>query len=166
MATLKALYSAEIAIICGIDALATSATVARASTAIDNTANLYLDALVSIKLQSVNSSLGSNPTVFIYAYGWSVGQGTDYTDNVTGTDAAYTLPSPTNLKLIGSVPYTAAQNVTMYAGPFSVALAFGGILPAKWGVVVNQQIGVALSGSAGQQVNNSLSYVALQLQSV
>jgi hypothetical protein len=163
MATLKAQYSSELQITCNADALSSGASSGRNSTAIDNTANQYIDYLISGQVKSVNSSLGSNPTIFIYAYGFSyLG---NYTDNVTGSDANFTIPSPTNLKLIGVAPYTVAQNVTLYIGPFSLAAAFG-FVPGKWGIVVNNQLGVALAGSSGQSVSNTFSFVGVNLISI
>jgi hypothetical protein len=162
MATIKYLYSSETTITCGADGLANTSS--RASTAVDNTTNLYVDALVSGQVKTAAGALGSNPVVYLYAYGWSYGQASDYTDNVTGSDANFTLPSPTNLKLIGVAPYTVSANTTLYIGPFSVALAFGGILPGKWGIVVNNVTGLSLAGSANQQTSNTFSFVGVNYQ--
>lgn len=165
MSTLKMLYAAEVAITCGIDALTNSTTAARQSTVIDNTANLYTDALVQLRLQTTAGSLAAGSYVYVYLYGWSKGQGNHYTDTISGVDGAYTLPSsfPTNFKSVQVIPYNVSANTVMYSSSFSVAAAFGGVMPAKWGIVVNNQTGLALSGTANQQVNNIASYVGVQL---
>lgn len=117
----------------------------QASTAIDNTTNLYLDALVVLKIKTNASGTTSTGTVNVYAYGTSDG-GTNYTDGVTGTDAAFTPTSPTNLKLIGIVN-AVANSTTYVGGPFSVAQAFGGTLPDHWGIVVTNNTGGALDAT-------------------
>lgn len=165
MSTTKLLYASETSLTCGMDALASGTTSARASTAVDNSSNLYVDALVQFQFQTTSGSLGSNPAIYIYAYGLSRG-GSNYSDNVTGSDANFTLPNPLNLRLVAAVAYNVASNTTLYAGPFSVALALGGLLPSKWGLVINNITGLAFSGSANQQVNNIASYTGINFSSV
>src|SRR5262245_37557096 len=93
----------------------------RQSTAIDNTSNLFLDALVQLKIKSAASATSTTGSVNIYAYGTADG-GTDYSDGATGTDGSITLTSPPNMKLIG-VANVVANSTTYIAGPFSVAAA-------------------------------------------
>ena len=124
-------------------------TSARASTAIDNTTNLYLDALVQVQTKT-----GTGPAVpnliNVYAYA-TVDGGTTYSDGATGTDAAITLTVPPNAVLIGSLNVPTAS--TSYkSGPMSVAAAFGGILPAKWGIIIENQSGTTLSATGGDHV--------------
>src|SRR3954468_16260277 len=75
---------------------------ARASTAVDNSSNLALEALVFVKVKSAGSSTSSTGTVNVYAYGTADG-GTTYSDSATGTDAGITLTSPPNARLIGII---------------------------------------------------------------
>lgn len=120
---------------------------ARQSTVIDNSTNLYLDALVMLKLKSGASSVSSNGTVLCYAFG-TVDGGTTYTETAGASDAAITLVVPTALKFVGATPMVA--NATTYiAGPWSVAAAFGGVLPEKWGIVVLNLSGAALDSTEG-----------------
>ncbi len=115
----------------------------RQSTAIDNTANLFLDALVFLKIKS---GAASGTGYFnVYAYGTSDG-GTTYSDGATGTDGTITLTSPPNMRLIGVVNMV-ANAVTYEGGPFSVAAAFGGVLPDHWGIVVENKSGAAFDGT-------------------
>ena len=69
-----------------------------------------------------------------------------YTDSVTGTDAVQTPPSPTNLRPIG-IGNCNANGGVFRAGPWSVAAVFGGRLPARWGLVVQNQSGAAFAAS-------------------
>jgi len=117
----------------------------RQSTAVDNTTNLYLDALVFLKLKSNASSVSATGYANVYAYGTADG-GTTYTDGASGTDGSITLTSPPNMRLIGVINMV-ANAVSYDGGPFSVAQAFGGILPDHWGIVVENKSGAAFDAS-------------------
>lgn len=149
MSIIKPLYgSNNQAITVTLASLANAA--ARASTAVDNTSNLFLDALVTVKVKSGAASVSANGFVNIYAYG-SVDGGSSYPEAITGTDAALTLVSPTNLRLIGTINVVA--NATSYESePMSVANAFGGVLPDHWGIVVENQSGAALDSTEGNHL--------------
>lgn len=131
--------------------LAASATAGRESTSIDNgTTNKYLDALVFAKTKMSATAVTAPAAQFIYCYA-SVNAGTDWPDTVTGTDAAITLNNPTQLKLLG-VMYTATASTAYKGGPWSVASLFGGRMPDRWGIVVINNTGSALSAVAGDHV--------------
>lgn len=123
---------------------------ARASTAVDNSSNLFFDAPVFIAIKSGAASTSASGYVNVYAYG-TVNGGTNYTEGATGTDAAITLVSPTNAILIGVVNVV-ANATTYYAGPFSVAAAFGGRLPEKWGIIIENKTGGTLDSSEGNHI--------------
>lgn len=134
---------------------------ARASTAIDNSTNLFIDAELFVKVKSAAASTSSTGSVAVYAYGTSDG-GTTYTEGASGTDASITLTSPTNARLVGVINVVA--NATTYtSGPFSVASAFGGTLPEKWGVILVNLSGATLDSTAG---NHSVVYQGVLAQSV
>lgn len=120
---------------------------ARASTYVDNATTLYQDALVQLKVKTGASGVATTGSVAVYAYG-SVDGGTTYSEGATGSDAALTLVSPTNLRLIGL--FSAVANATTYiSSPMSVAQAFGGILPQRWGIVVLNSTGAAFDATEG-----------------
>lgn len=126
--------------------LADSATAGRESTVIDNSANLYLDALVAGKIKTQNAGTISDPkVVYVWVYATADG-GTTYPDTVTGADAAITMNSPNQLRLLGVIN-VAAINTTYKGGPWSVASCFGGRLPEKWGIVVQNDCGTAFSAT-------------------
>lgn len=118
---------------------------AREATAIDNRTDLFLDALVFLQLKTGAGSIGADPFAYVYAAG-TVDDGTTWPDAVTGSDAAITLNSVPQVRLLGTV-YLGTASTTFKAGPFSVASAFGGVLPAKWSIVVLNKCGVALSAT-------------------
>lgn len=120
---------------------------AQASTVVDNTSNLYEDVLVVVKIKTAGSSTSATGYVNIYAYATADG-GTTYPEGISGSNSSATLTSPPNLILIGSI--SAVANSTTYTcEPLSVAWAFGGRLPAKWGIVVENKTGATLDASIG-----------------
>jgi hypothetical protein len=144
MASVKSAYGTNgQAITCTITSLGNTAQ--RQSTAIDNTSNDWLDALVFLKIKSNSSSVSTTGFINVYAYGTADG-GTTYTDGATGSDGTITLTAPPNMRLIGVINVV-ADSATYDGGPFSVAQAFGGILPDHWGIVVENLSGAALDAT-------------------
>lgn len=131
----------------------------RESAAVDNTSNLYLDALVYVACKLAAGSPASIQAINIYVYASE--DGTNFGDNATGSDAALTMRSPTNLRLLGTIQTPDSGGVTYKSNPMSVARAFGGSLPRKWGIVVQNNSGLALDSSG-----NSASYTGVYLQAV
>jgi hypothetical protein len=120
------------------------------SAVVDNTTTLYEDALVGLTLASASSGVSASGIVFLYVYS-DVDGTPHYTDGVTGTDAGQSPTSPTNLRFLGAVNVV-ANSTTYYAGRFSVARAFGGWMPKKWGIVALNSSGAALA-SSGSSAN-------------
>ena len=137
----------------------------RESTAVDNSSNKYIDALVGgiVRIGSPTA----DGTIAIYAYGTY--DGTEYTAGLDGSDGTITwgtTPSTTgvdgylNLPLLGviSVDGTDDSDDARW-GPFSVAQAFGGILPQKWGVVIKNSTGASLHATG---TNNECQYMGIK----
>lgn len=115
--------------------LAASATVGRQSTVIDNTSNLYVDALVTVTLATNATTPASTKSAYVYVFGSEDGTLFDSDDAQPGaSDAAYTVNAASNLKgpVVISMP-TASKS---YTKTFSVAAMFSGNMPRKWGIVV------------------------------
>lgn len=120
---------------------------ARQSNQVDNGTDLFLDVLVMIKVKTGASGVSATGYVNVYAFG-TVDQGTTNTENAGASDAAITLTSPPNVRLIGSISCVA--NATTYiGGPFSVAAAFGGVMPERWGIVIENKTAAALDSTEG-----------------
>lgn len=132
------------AITCTIASLANAGR--RESTAVDNTSNLFEDALVQVKITAGAASTAATGYAEVFAYATSDTTTPAYADGCTGTDAAVTLTVPPNLKLIGFINVV-ANNGVYVSEPFSVASAFGGVLPPKWGIVVGNQCGGTFAAS-------------------
>lgn len=119
---------------------------ARASTAIDNTATLDEDKKIQITLTSAAAAVSATGIANVYVVA-TVNNGTTYGESATGSDAAITLTVPTNAKLIGSINVVA--NSKKYDGdPFSVSIVYGGYLPAKFVVILQNLSGAAFSATA------------------
>jgi len=126
--------------------LADSSTAGRESTVVSNVSDLFLDVLLTAKIKTQNSgSIAAPSAAFVFAYA-SVDGASEFPDTVTGSDAAITLNNPTQLKLLGAI-YAAAINTTYKGGPWSIAALFGGRMPERWGVVVMNDTGTALSAT-------------------
>lgn len=123
---------------------------------VDNTMNLDLDEQVTIQITTGSSGVNSTGTFVVYAYG-CVGGTTTCTDGVTGTQGTQTLTNPTNLNKLQACN-AVATSTTYTCGPFSIANSFGGTLPARWGVVIQNLTGAALASSG-----NAVYYDSIQL---
>src|SRR5262245_1665541 len=120
MADIKTAYGSEATLTCTLASLASSATAGRESTAIDNTSNKFLDALVMVQIKLTTGTSGNDKAVHVFAYGTVDIATPTYPDAVTGTDAAITMNDPHNVKLLGSI-FAPAQSTTYKGGPWSVA---------------------------------------------
>jgi hypothetical protein len=161
MADIKTKYgSNNQSITVTINSLASDAK--RESSAVDNTSNLFFDALVQVKI-ATNAGTDStvDKSVYVYAYGTADG-GSSYSGNASGSDAAFgTDPQQlSNCKLIGVI-YAPTKNMTYKSDLMSVAAAFGGRLPDHWGIVVHNATGQALVASG-----NSAFYQGVLAQTV
>lgn len=148
MATvLQAFSSVNTMTVTNLHSLASSATAGWQSAVVDNSSTLYLDALVQVVLDFANSAPANDKAVYVFAY---AGLETTYTNPASGSEGAITLTSVAttaqNLRLIGVMPYNTADEVVESA-VFSVAAAFGGVLPTKWGLVLINFTGAALAAS-------------------
>jgi len=120
------------------------ANAGRESTAVDNSTNKWVDAQLVVKIKTGGSGTSATGMVNIYAYG-SVDGGSTYSGNATGTDGACT---PTNMVQIGSIAVSA--NATEYkSAVLSVAAAFGGSLPERWGIAILNLTGATLDATGG-----------------
>lgn len=157
MATTTTNYAASATITCSTASLATSATFVAGteSTAVDNTTNKYVDALLSGKF-----TVGTTPTVDtqIRIYVFSVLDSTPtYPDVMDGTDSAETITSVGVgrgfLKLAATLDVDSTTSDRAYNfGPVSVAKLFGGVLPPYWSLFVTHNTGVNANSTAGNHV--------------
>lgn len=153
MATAKIAYASSAALTLTLASLGSSATAARCSTAVDNSSNLYDDVLVTLGIKSGSGTMANDKNVYVFAYGSE--DGTNYDAEETGTlgsDAAYTMNAPTNHVLVGSIYVPTAAKV--YTKVFSIAQAFGGIMPRKWGLIVRNYSGQSLDSTEENHIKS------------
>lgn len=158
MADIKVAFSSTTNIVCTLTSLLASSS--RECTAVDNSSNLYPDALLHVKVTTSSGTMGDAKAVYVWLYG-SV-DGAKYTDNATGSDADLVMRSPTNLRgpFVISTP---TANVTYESVIGSVASFFGGSLPVKWGVVIENKTNVTLDPTAS---NFSVYYAGIYYTSI
>lgn len=131
-----------------LHSLASSATAGWQSTVVDNTSDLYMDAVVQVVLDFANTAPANDKAAYVLAYGGA--ESGTYSDPASGSEGAITLTNITNtgqnLRMLGVMPYMTADAV-IESSPLSVAAAFGGVLPPYWGVVILNYSGAALAAS-------------------
>lgn len=144
MATQKIAYAARTVITMTLTSLANAA--AWQSLVIDNTSNLYDDALVFVQTKGqAGSTLGLE--FYVYSYDG----GSLFSDGASGADATFTAANRKNSPLIDVVTLntTTATPSLLRRG---VASCFNGIMPAKWGLIAINNSGGTLSATAGDHV--------------
>jgi hypothetical protein len=155
MAVTTLTYSAaQTMTVTNLHSLASSTTSAWESACVDNSSDKALDALVMVTLDYANTAPANDKAAYLYAYGGIEATSGPLTNNnngaLDGTESTETLTDFTTtadaLKLLGALPYGTTNEVVSY-GPFSVALAFGGVLPPYWGLVIRNYSGAALAAS-------------------
>jgi len=152
-------YSNKATLACtSFNSLAASTTtgVATSDVATTSTTNNIVDAIVQVKIAGAAHTPSSTTNVLI----WLIGSmdGTNFAGAQSGSvedfndgDSAETIDvDGNNMNYVGAIHMHTAS-VDMLSKPFSVASAFGGIMPAKWAVVIQNQTGSALA-SSGHEV--------------
>ncbi len=158
MATSKISYGSTTAITMTLASLANNA--ARECAAIDNGTNLYIDAMVRLHCQLVTGTPSNDTAIQVWFYGSE--DGTNYGDNATGSDAAVTMRNPNNFRGPWTIVTPDAGGLTYKAVIPSVASFFGGVLPKKWGFVVENRTGLAFNATEG---NHTKQYTGIYLTS-
>lgn len=145
---IKLAYSAvQNMTVTNLHSLASSATTGWQSAVVDNTSNLYEDALVQITLDHANTAPANDKATYVFAYG---GLNASYSYPASGSEGTISvvtvLSNPMVFRQIGVIPY-GVQDAVIISQPMSVAAAFGGILAPKWGIVLINYSGAAYAAS-------------------
>jgi hypothetical protein len=152
MADLKLSYPAASDLTVTLASLAsdTNLLTGRESAVIDNTANLYLDILISGKITA-----GTSPTASRSIEVWAIGSwdGTNWPDVFDGTESTETITSAdikaSVCRFVAAMATANTSDRTYHFGPVSLASAFGGTLPPKVVVFITHSTGVNLNSTAG-----------------
>jgi hypothetical protein len=139
----------------------TNLVAGRESTAVNNgsAGADAIDALVGGKITT-----GTSPTADRQIEVWAYGSydATSYCGGASGTDANLTPQAKSLMRLLTVIPTSATSNQAYTFGPFSIAQAFGGVVPEKWGIYVVQNTGVALHATGG---NHEIKYTPVKFES-
>jgi hypothetical protein len=143
MATAKLMYDALNTLTITAAALANGT--ARASLYVDWSSALLLDASLYLEITIASGAPANQKKANVYLY--TSMDGANYDDPATGADAAITLTNPSNLTLIGSVemPTDKAGAASWKKWFPSIAQFFGGYVPLRWGIVIENQTGQAFT---------------------
>lgn len=157
MSTVTTTYSSYATITIAPENIASSSTWTAGveSTAVDNSTNAYVDALVS-GFWTCGTTPTTNTTCNIYVYGQQDDTPT-YPDVIDGTSSAETITSAGvlsgALRLLGTLVIdSTTSNRSYYLAPTSVAQCFGGVLPKRWGLFIAHNSGVNSNSTAGNHV--------------
>lgn len=127
----------------------------RASTAIDNTTNKYLDVQIAGKIRT-GTSPTTNKTIELWAYA-SFDATPTYPDSITGTDANKTMTSA-NVKYsalvrVWATTIDSTSDRDYFIPPTSLGQLFGQV-PSNWGLFLVHDTGVALNATGSNHVLN------------
>lgn len=140
-----------------LNSLASSTTTGWQSAAVDNTTNVYEDAHVQVIVDMANTAPANDKCLYVLAYS---ALETTYTSPASGSEGTVTLTNITNtgqnIRQLGVIAYT-TQDEVIESSVMSVASAFGGILPAKWGIIIVNYSGAAIAASG-----NSVKWIGVK----
>lgn len=155
MADIKAKFGTATSFTLTSANLTDSPTAGWQSDAVDNTSDLFLDALVHVELAAVNTAPGGLQQILLFAFALVDSSASAYTSSGDGTPSGsvgtITFPDVETKQILmpslGRIDYP-VQNKAINAGPFSVARCFGGVLPPKWGICMINKSGMTLNVTA------------------
>jgi len=160
MATATPSYGTAATITLTSSGLATTAglLVGRQSTIVDNSSDLADDALVGGKLVTTATTT-TNTQIQIWAFGSY--DGTSYTAGAGASDAGFTPDAGAKnlMKLLTIIVNITTTAVTYAWGPYSIAQAFGGVMPIKWGIYIVHNTGTSLA-AGGETKYIPIKYVS------
>jgi hypothetical protein len=161
MTTATPVYGSATAMTMTLASLASSTSDAgRESTAVDNKdTDDAIDCLVGGKVTTGTSPVATRQ-IEVWLYGSY--NDTDFSGGASGTDAALTPDFKGLLRLLVIIPTSATSDKAYRWGPYSVAQAFGGTMPVRWGVWITQNTNVNLNATAG---NHEVVYIPVKYES-
>lgn len=162
MATASPVYGTPTAMTITLASLAsdTNLLAGRESTALDQKDSLdAVDVLVGGKVTT-----GTSPTASRQIEVWAYGSYDDseFNDACTGADGNRTLVTKSLLRLLTVIPTNNTSDRAYKWGPFSIAQAFGGVVPVQFGIFVVHNTGVNLNATGG---NHEAVYTTVKYES-
>jgi hypothetical protein len=141
MATIKSEVQSPVALtVTGLNTLASATYVTSAT--LTHSTNDPLDVLIDVSVATTNTP-ASNKQLVIFAKG-----SLDGTNFGSGPESGTTTTDEPDLHFVGSLPLNSAT--TTHRKVFSLAAAYGGLLPAASKLVFKNDLGVALTSASVQ----------------
>lgn len=160
MSTIKIVYAASASITCSLASLANGSS--QSSASVDNSSNLYDDALLQIAVKTSSSALGNRKQCWVYLYSSEDGTnfnvtsgsggGNEMAAGAVGTDANVTL-SPYN-RLKGPYVIHCPASSTTYRIVIPIAQSFNRRMPRKWGFILSNFTNQALDSTGGNHIKS------------
>lgn len=161
MTTATPLYGTTTAMTITLASLATDVNLVagRQSTVVDNGIDDAIDASIGGKVTT-----GTSPTASRQIEIWLFCSydDTEYIGGAGASDAAFTPDTKVALKMLQVLPTVNTSDKAYRWGGFSVANAFGGLMPEKWGGYVVHNTGVNLNSTGG---NHEMVYTPVKYES-
>jgi hypothetical protein len=118
----------------------------RSSAKVENQGSRYIDAICQFKLKTAAGSPSDRYAIYFFAWGSADDVSPAFPAGITGVDEPIFAALETlSLRPVGSV-YVASSG-TLITPPFSVAPAFGNVLPPVWGILAINRSGLALDAT-------------------
>ena len=119
---------------------------ARSSALVANHDSRYIDAICQFTIKPASGAFTDRYAVFFFAWGSADEASPIFPIGITGIDQPVVVALETlSLRPIGSLYLTGSA--AQVSPPFSVAPAFGNVLPPVWGILVVNRCGVALDAA-------------------
>lgn len=137
MTTLAQVFGTSAGLTLNATSWAQAVTISSDAINVAGIATVPVDILVTVNCTFPNSAMGAQKAVNVYVSGSEDGTNYDDNDQYAGTNnTKTTLRTPSNFK--GPVVLAATTNLAT-AITFSLAQMFGGILPRKFGIILENQ---------------------------
>jgi hypothetical protein len=127
---------------------------------VDNGNDLALDVAIEFSIVLAAGALAGDQKINVYAYGGT--RDGVYSGNIDGAAGAFTLENPNDFQVLA---YRSVAGALVGAGGTakgyipSLAAYFNGILPERWGLIIENRTGVAFASSG-----HSVKYQIFQAQ--
>lgn len=140
-----------VAAVTALQSLGNSATVGWQGVLVKNHVTKYSDFKIWVKLTTANTAPANDKAMYLWIIPWYTSDnGTTFnpssigtTTLPTGTDAAITIASPHNMRLLGVLNYTTAQATVQ--DNFLLSNCFGNAMPDGWSPAITNFSGAILS---------------------
>lgn len=150
-----------------LHSLASSATAGWTSNSVDNSSNLFYDALISVHIAAVNTAPGSNKAIYVFGYASTDGSiftSTGTSGGTVGTEGTLTFPSiatplPCGMPLLATIPYP-VQNKALDFHFMFCGTRYYTRLPKYWGLAIVNYTGMTFAASG-----NTIKYMGAYDQS-